>query len=319
MRRAAILFLLAFTLGCAITKVETSKTLYTRARTAQESGKDLEAIVYWKAVVEETAKELNAGHYPQTNRFLRASALLELGQWDLAFQDLKQVNPEEFRKEEYWIYPLYAVLMGDYYAQQGLYSVAANFYESVLKQSSLKTSSVYLLALERQINNSIQKVQRVSSRSEDQNKAKIKEYEALSKVVEKYLEEIPYASVPHYLMADLLMKLGRAEESMEHLIASLEIGLPTVDLRRSAEFEIASLLTDYEVSEELRSLLLKKGRDWWSAGSGSVLLSGSNTAQWIRQQEFARKENTISGVEGNVRYLAIANGDKVKILIWERE
>jgi hypothetical protein len=196
--------------------------------------------------------------------------------------------------------------------------VADNFYSSVLNKSSLKTSSVYLLALERQINNTIQKLQR-NADSNDDEKAKLKEYEALSKQVEKYIEEIPYASVPHYLLADLLLKLGHADPALEHLIASIEIGLPTTDLRRSAEFEIANLLTDYEVSAGLRTLLLQKAADWWGGKTASVLRSGSGTADWVQQHEFARPDLKISGAQGQVRYLAIANGEKLKILLWERE
>ena len=43
--------------GCAIRKVETSKALYQHARQAQESGNDVEAIVYWKALVQQTDRE----------------------------------------------------------------------------------------------------------------------------------------------------------------------------------------------------------------------------------------------------------------------
>src|SRR3990172_256078 len=132
---SSLFALLALT-ACSLHRVETSKTLYEQARAAEEQGHDLQAILYWKALAGRATSEIDAGHYPTTNYFLRASANFELGFWDQGYEDLKQVQPESLSEEEFWIYPLYAVLMGDYYSAKNMTSVAQNFYQSVLKKSA---------------------------------------------------------------------------------------------------------------------------------------------------------------------------------------
>ncbi len=315
-RCLAILLLLAVT-ACAIKKVETSKSLYQRAREAQEAGQDLEAVVYWKALLNQVNGEIEKGNYLQTNYFLRATAHFELGEWDSGFEDLKQVQPQTLRSEEFWIYPLYLVLMGDYYAQQNMTSVAENFYQSVLKKSTWKTSPVYLLAMERRINNSILRIESTAKKRPDRDKFRQKEFEDLAKETSKLTEELPFDSIPHFLHADLLLKTGNAEESLEHLMAALEMGLPTHDLQKSAEFEIAALLSEHEISTELKSILLQKASQWWGApDTESILQAGESSMEWMMQQEVSAPSEVEN--QAQVRYLAVAREGKLKILAWEK-
>src|SRR5262245_19652117 len=106
--------------GCAHQKVETSKTIYENARAAQAENNEVQAIADWKAVVEIATREIEHEKYLTSNYFLRASAYFELGEWEKGFEDLKNVQPESLSEQEYWIYPLYAVLMGDYYSQRNM-------------------------------------------------------------------------------------------------------------------------------------------------------------------------------------------------------
>jgi tetratricopeptide (TPR) repeat protein len=320
MKRALAILSIVAVAACAVKKVETAKSLYLQARSSQEKGEDLVAIANWKAVVDQAGKELENGNYPNTNRIIRASALVELNEWDRAFEDLKGIKAEELRDEELWIYPMYSILMGDYFAHQGMLSVAENFYQSILKKSALKSSSVYLLALERHVNNSIAVIQRRASSKEDPEKFKSKEYEGLTKEVEKYVEEFPGGSVPHFLMADLLWKQKQMDEATEHLIAALELGLPTKDLQRSAEFEIASILTNYEISPALRPAILNRAQNWWSdEQSESLFRAGENTADWLSKQEFVRTPADLKAdASTRVRYLALWTEQKLKILLWEK-
>lgn len=311
-----VLFLLQS--GCSINKVETSKALYEQARQAQAKGNDLEAVLYWKSLLQQSEKEMKAGKYVTTNQFLHASAYFELGQWDRGFPELKQLEPDQLRSEELWIYPLYLILLGDYYSQNQMPSVAEHFYESILKKSSFKTSSVYLLALERKINNRIKFVAFQAEKEKDPEKFKRKEYETLAKEVEKYLEEFPFSSVPHFLLADLLLKTGYSDEALEHCIAALELNLPTADLRQSAEFEIATLLSDYPVSPRLKSVLLKRASEWWeNPDHGSIFQAGENNAEWISQQLGRDLQELKLDPGAKVRYLALSREGKLKILIWE--
>src|SRR5262249_26083592 len=163
------------------------------------------------------------------------------------------IQIDQLREEELWIYPMHAILMGDYYAKQNMNAVAENFYQSILKKSSLKTSSIYLLALERHVNNSIALIQQYAATAQDSEKFKNKEYETLAKEIEKFVEESPQSSVPHYLLADIESKLGEGNLALEHFLAAVEMELPTKDLNRSAQFEIAAILTNYEISPSLRS------------------------------------------------------------------
>jgi hypothetical protein len=318
--RSAIALALFFALAadCAIHKVETSKALYEQARKAQAEGKDLEAIVYWKALLNQSEKEISKGHYVSTNQFLRASALFELGEWDRGFAEIKQLQPELLRKEEFWIYPLYTVLIGDYYSQKDMPFVAQQFYESILGDSRSKNSSIYLLALERKINNSIRAIQIQAEKKEDADKYKRKEYETLEKEVEKYLQDYPFSGVAHLLLADLLLKLGRADEALEQFIASLDLMLPTRDLKQSAEFEIASLLSNYTVSPRLKTVLLKRASDWWSKpDETSIFQAGENEAQWIARQLGVDVQQVGSDPKAKRRYLALSSQGKFKILLWE--
>jgi tetratricopeptide (TPR) repeat protein len=320
MKQAISCFVILFLASCAIKKVETAKVLYMEARASQERGEDLLAIAKWKAVADQSGKEIESGKYPNTNRILRASAYVELGEWDRAFDDLKNIKAEELRDEELWIYPMYSILMGDYFAQQSMPSIAENFYQSILKKSALKSSSMYLLALERHVNNSIQVIQQRASAKEDPEKQKLKEYEALTKEIEKYVEEFPGSSVPHFLMADLLYKQKNANEAIEHFIASIELGLPTKDLKKTAEFEIASILTNYEISPALQPAILKRAQAWWATEiTDSFFRAGESTADWLLKQEFIRPPqglNTDSSVR--IRYLGLSDGEKLKILLWEK-
>jgi hypothetical protein len=314
----ALALFFAFAADCAIHKVETSKALYEQARQAQGEGKDLQAIVYWKALLDQSEKEIRKGHYVATNSFLRASALFELGEWERGFAEIKQLHLELLRKEEFWIYPLYTVLLGDYYSQKDMPFVAQHFYESILGDSKFKNSSLYLLSLERKINNSIRAIQIQAEKKEDADKYKRKEYETLEKEVEKYLQDYPFSGVTHLLLADLLLKLGRADEALEHFIASLDLTLPTRDLKQSAEFEIASLLSNYTVSPRLKTVLLKRASDWWSKpDETSIFQAGENEAQWIAQQLGVNVQEVGSDPKAKRRYLALSSQGKFKILLWE--
>jgi tetratricopeptide (TPR) repeat protein len=320
MKRFTAILLIITVAACAVKKVETAKSLYLQARASQEKGEDLVAIANWKAVVDQAGKELQNGNYPNTNRIIRASALVELNEWDRAFEDLKNIRAEELRDEELWIYPMYSILMGDYFAHHNMPSVAENFYQSILKKSALKSSSIYLLALERHVNNSISVIQQRASARDDAEKFKGKEYESLTKEIEKYVEEFPGSSVPHYLLADLLWKLKRMDEAIEHFIAALELGLPTKDLQKSAEFEIASILTNYEISPTLRPAILNRAQSWWSDDQNeSVFRAGENTADWLSKQEFIRTPADLKAdTSTRIRYLALKSEQRLKILLWEK-
>jgi hypothetical protein len=314
-----LILLLIFVAACAVRKVETAKTIYLEARQAQEQGEDLEAIPAWKAAAEQAGKEIQNGSYPNTNRIIRASAYVELGEWDRAFEDLKEIKIDELRDEELWIYPMYAILMGDYYAQQNMNSVAENFYQSILKKSSFKTSSIYLLALERHVNNSIELIQQHAATTQDPEKFKNKEYETLAKEIEKFVEESPQSSVPHYLLADIKAKLGENNLALEHFLAAVEMGLPTKDLNQSAQFEIATILTNYEISPLLRSTILRRAQRWWPGEDSGLLRAGEESAEWLLQQSFVHSPEDLKSSAGNrVRYLAISDGSKLKILLWEK-
>jgi hypothetical protein len=305
--------------ACAVHKVETAKTIYLEARQAQEQGEDLKAIAAWKVAAEQAGKEIENGSYPNTNRMIRASSYVELGEWDRAFEDLKEIKIDELRDEELWIYPMRAILMGDYYAQQDMNSVAENFYQSILKKSSLKSSSIYLLALERHVNNSIELIQQHAATAQDPAKFKNKEYETLGKEIEKFVEESPQSSVPHFLFADIESKLGEGALALEHFLAAVEMGLPTKDLDRSAQFEIASILTNYEISPSLRSTILRRGQRWWSGEDSDLLRAGEESTEWLLKQSFVHTpEDLKSTAENRVRYLAISDGSKLKILLWEK-
>jgi tetratricopeptide (TPR) repeat protein len=321
MRKLALALFVALLCACAVQKVETSKEYYEKARQAQSEGKDLEAAVYWKAILAQADREIQAGHYLSTNYFLRASAYFELGEWEKGFADLQQIDPEGLRDEELWIYPLYAVLLGDYYSKQNMTSVAENFYQSVLKKSSFKSSPVYVLALERHVNNSIQAINLQTEKTEDGEKLRRKEYEDLMKEVNKYTEDYPFDSVSHFLLGDLLLKLGSPDASLEQFLASIELGLPTRDLLQSAEFEIVSLLSQYEVSAPLNSTLLAKAKQWWgSEGSSSFFKTGENTMDWLQRQQLIHKIPADANIAGatKVRYLGVESENRIKILTWER-
>ncbi len=321
MRKIALLLLLLPLFACPVRKIETSKSYYESARLAQAEGQDLEAIVYWKSVIAQADREIESGHYLSTNYFLRASAYIELGEWEKGFADLQQLNPEDLKNEELWIYPLYAVMLGDYYSQNNMTGVAENFYQSVLKKSSLKSSEVYVLALERHVNNSIKATNLQTENKEDAEKIKQKEYLDLSKDVNKYTEEFPFQGVPHFLMGDLLFKLDLPDPALEHFLASVELGLPTRDLLQSAEFAMASLLSEYEVSPALNSTLLIKAGTWWSGeGSSSFFQTGENTFDWLQKQDLVHRMPAGTGGEviTRVRYLAVKNGNQIRIVAWEK-
>jgi tetratricopeptide (TPR) repeat protein len=305
--------------ACAVHKVETAKMIYLEARQAQEQGEDLKAIAAWKAAAEQAGKEIENGSYPNTNRMIRASSYVELGEWDSAFEDLKGIQIDQLRDEELWIYPMHSILLGDYYAQQNMNAVAENFYQSILKKSTLKSSSIYLLALERHVNNSIVLIQQHASTAQDPEKFKNKEYETLAKEIEKFVEESPQSSVPHYLLADMESKLGQGDLALEHFLAAVEMGLPTKDLDRSSQFEIATILTNYEISPLLRSTILKRGQRWWADQDSGLLRAGEESTEWLMQQSFVHApEDLKSSADNRVRYLAISDGSKLKILLWEK-
>ena len=320
MRPKIAVALILLTCGCAIHKVETSKSYYESARQAQAEGKDVEATIYWKAIVTQADQQIQEGKYLATNYFLRASAYFELGEWENGFADLKQLHPEDLRSEELWIYPLYAVMLGDYYSQNNMTGVAENFYQSVLKKSSFKSSPVYILALERHVNNSIKAINLRTENKEGGEKIKQKEYEDLTKEIYKYAEEFPFYSAPHFLLGDLLLKLGSPEDSLEQYLACVDLGPPTKDMLQGAEFAIATLLSDYEVSAQLNSTLLTKAAQWWSAeNSSSFLVTGENTFGWLKQQDLAHPlSQEAATADTKIRYLAVKNGNQLKVLTWEK-
>lgn len=308
---------LSIGLGCAAHQVETSKAIYEKARFAQDSGNDLEAIGYWKKLVEITSGEIEKDHHPGTNRFMRAVGKLELGMREEALGDLKELNALALRKEEYWIDPLYAVLMGDYYTVQGMYAVAEDMYQSVLKKSSLKSSVVYMIALERYINNSIRKVEQNCLRQPDPDKCRTKEYERMEKEMRKFVEEFPFSGISHMLLADLLMKTGNAEESLEHLLVSVDLGLPGHDLQSSVEFQIAMILKNHGVPSSLKKVLLEKAVQWWSRPSNDhILEAGDESGAWLIQESGLADIDQEENIQ--VRYLGIRTDGKLEVLVWER-
>lgn len=318
MRKIAVILLLLLP-ACAIHQIETSKVAYLKAQAAENSGHDADAILYWKKVRDLASREIQAGHYADTNHFLRASAYLQLGEWDLAFEDLKQVHPNVLSDQEAWIYPDYCVLVGDFYSHQNMTSVAENFYQAVLKKSTWKSSPVYLLALERHVNNSVKAIETEAAHRQNAEKFRITEYEDLQKDVQKYLEDSPFNSVPHYLLGDLLLKEGRAEDALQHFLAALDFGLPTADLKSSAEFELADLLTQHEISSEMKSTLLKKAANWWTnPESDSIFRTGENTLQWLVDQKVELPEPVKDDANSSVRYLAVNDHGTLRILIWEK-
>ena len=315
MKRPILVLSLLLAAGCAIHKVETSKSIYNSAIQAEEAGKDVEAILYWKKLVEATSRQIDSGQYPASNYFMRAAAQMELGLWNEAFADLKNIDAASLSEAEYWMYPLYLVMQGDYYAASGMPSVASNFYQAVLKKSSYKTTSVYLLALERQVNNTIKSIQQKAAGAPDPEKYKDREYKALAADVLKYVEEFPHSAVPHYLLADLLLKTGAADDALEQVMAALDLGLPTQDLRKSAEFLLATIASGPGVNAQLKSTLLRKSVQWWSSGdSGSILRAGENQAAWLREQDPSFPE---SAADGTVRWLAVIAQDRLRVLLWE--
>ena len=315
MKRIAILAIALFAFAaCSVQHLETSKSYYRQAREAQESGNDLQAILYWKKVKTAADQEIAAGRFPATNYFMRASALIELGDWDQGFADLKQVPIESLSNEEMWIYPVYSILMGDYYAQQNMPLIAGDFYQSVLKKSNLKTASVYILALERQINNSIRQINEKAAAQKDPENWKLKQYADLSGDLQKFIEDNPFSGVARFLMGDLLLKQHRADEALQSMMAALEMGLPTQDLKRSTEFEIATLLTDYSVSSSLKSALLKRAKEWWSS-PGSMLSAGENTVEWALQQRGFESQLPPAT---KIRYVAVMQEGQTRILAWEQ-
>lgn len=306
-----------FILSCAHQKVETSKTIYENARAAQAENNEVQAIADWKAVVEIATSEIEHEKFLTSNYFLRASAYFELGEWEKGFQDLKNVQPESLSEQEYWIYPLYAVLMGDYYSQRNMTSVAHSFYQSVLKKSSWKASSVYLLALERDVNNSIKAVNLHTENQPDGEKVRLKEYNSIAGDIEKYLEEVPFQSVPHFLIADLYAKTGKSEEALEHELAALELGLPTHDLRQSAEYQLAQLANQNPIPSHLKSAFLDRAFKWWSGDqSDSLFLAAQDTVDHLRETKSVDLPDVDAATK--IRYVAVKSGSDYKILIWEK-
>jgi hypothetical protein len=313
MKRIAAVLLLLVAVGCSVRRLESSKAYYAQARAAQEAGNDLQAVLYWKQVQAAADREIAAGHFLATNYFLRSSAYIELGDWEKGFADLKQISPDSLSNEELWIYPLCSVLTGDAYAQKNMPMVAAGFYQSVLKKSNLKASSVYMLALERQVNNSIRMINNAAGSQKDPEGWKTKQYADLSKDLQKYIEDYPFSSVPHFLMGDLYLKQHKADEALQYILASLEMGLPTQDLKRSAEFEIVSLLSDYTISDPLKATLLGRAQEWWK--EGSLLTAGENTVGWAQQQEGFVSQFPPAA---RIRYLGVLHEGKTRILAWEK-
>jgi len=313
---AVILFILS---ACSIHQVETSKVAYLKAQQAEDSGRDAEAILYWKKVRDLASAEIQRNHYPDTNNFLQASAYVALEQWDLAFEDLKRIQADQLRSEEAWIFPNYCVLLGDYYSHQNMTAVAENFYQAVLKKSTWKSSPIYLLALERHINNSIKAIEKEAPRQKDPDKFRGAAYEDLQGDVAKLLEDSPSGSVPHFLLADLLLKQGKQEQALEHFLVALDFGLPTSDLKKSAEFELADLLSHHPVSPEIKGALLDKAAVWWkNQEPDSIFRTGQNTVRWLIEQKAQLPGELNDSIDSNVRYLAISDHGTLKVLIWEK-
>jgi tetratricopeptide (TPR) repeat protein len=307
--------------ACSVRRVETAKSLYDSARRAQSEGNDTRSVVMWKAVMAKADREIQEGHFPNTAYFIRASARLELGQWDAAFEDLKNVSPESLTADEVWIAPLYSILMGDYYSHSDMFSVAAGFYQSVLKKSTWKSSPAYLLALERKVNNSVRMIETRAEQQKDPDKFRTREYGSVLSELRKYLEDHPGSSVPHFLVADLLLKTGQPEEAMEHLVAACEMGLPTRDLRKSAEYRMAEILANHQIPLELRRTLLRKAVLWWPAGGAlSAFRAGVESVQTLGAREAVFYQPIADGLSGEtkIRYLAVVDeAGKWRILAWE--
>ncbi len=152
-------------------------------------------------------------------------------------------------------------------------------------------------------------------------KLRQKEYEDLVKEVTKYAEDFPFQSVPHFLLGDLLFKLELPDASLEHFLACLELGLPTRDLLQSAEYELASLLSQYQVAPHLNATLLSKASEWWkSDGASSFFQAGENSFEWLKQQQVAHdfSRNLEDAGSARIRYLAVKNAERFKILAWEK-
>jgi tetratricopeptide (TPR) repeat protein len=320
MKITAALVLIVVLAGCSIGTVQNSKSLYIHAQGAANAGHDAEAIVYWKKVIEQTSGEIKEGKYLTTNYFLRASAYFELGNWDKGFEDLKQVHPGELQDEEMWIYPLYAILMGDYYSQQGMASVGENFYQSVLNKSTLKSSPIYLLALERHINNAIKTTESRAAGRPDAEKIRTVGFEELRKEAVKYTENFPFSAIPHFLLGDLLLKTGRSDESLEQFLASIELGLPTSDLQESAEFQIATLIADYPISPAMKAVLLRKAPQLWNQPPAqSIFHAEENSVQKILLESgIDVPEEIKSEPESRIRFLAVSKEGRLKIILWEK-
>jgi hypothetical protein len=316
-KTAASLLIFLFLLSCAANRIETNKSVYQQAREAQETGDDLKATLYWKELLARSEKELASGSNVSTNSFMRASALFELGRWEDGFSALKDVHPEALSEEEMWIYPLYTVLMGDYYSQKKMTSVADDFYQSVLKKSSLKMSPVYMLALERMVNNSILRINSEARTRPDPEAWKSKQYQDLQSDVQKVILESPGNGVPHFLMGDLLAKTGRTDDSMQHLIASLDLGLPTHDLKQDAEYELAGQLSVHGASEEWKSAFLESAIRWWgSPTASSVFQAGENSVKWAKESGLVVDATLQPDVM--IRYVAIKRQDGLRIVVWDR-
>jgi len=317
-KTAARLIISLLVMSCAANKIETHKSIYQQAREAQEAGDDLNATLYWKELLARSEKELAAGSNVSTYSFMKASALFELGRWEEGFSALKDVHPESLSEEEMWMYPLYTVLMGDYYSQKKMTSVADDFYQSVLKKSSLKMSPVYTLALERMVNNSVLRINSEAKTHSDADGWKAKQYQDLQSDVQKVILEFPANGVPHFLMGDLLAKTGQTNDSMQHLIASLDLGLPTHDLKQDAEYELATQLSEHGAAEEWKPAFLESAIRWWSApAASSVFQAGENSVKWARA----------SGLTGDaaldpdvmIRYVAIKRQNGLQIVVWDRK
>lgn len=317
--KTAVRLLLPLVLmSCAANRIETHKSIYQQAREAQESGDDLQATLYWKELLTQSEKELAAGSNVSTNSFMKASALFELGRWEDGFSALKDVHPESLSEEEMWIYPLYTVLMGDYYSQKKMTSVADDFYQSVLKKSSLKMSPVYMLALERMVNNSILRINSEAKQHSDPDVWKSKQYQDLQSDVQKVILESPANGVPHFLMGDLLAKTGRTDDSMQHLIASLDLGLPTHDLKQDAEYELATQLADHGAAEEWKPAFLESAIRWWSGpAASSVFQAGENSVKWARESGLTGEPALDPDVM--IRYVAIKRQNGLQIVVWDRK
>src|SRR5687768_3118827 len=90
---AVILSVTISAAGCAGRSVQSSKMIYETARSAQETGDDFKATLYWKELVQRASRDIERGELLNTNHFIRASAYVELGEWDTAKADLQQIDP----------------------------------------------------------------------------------------------------------------------------------------------------------------------------------------------------------------------------------